>query len=278
MAKKKGTRDRKKPKKETDPGNSKGEFKEDELQEMKYTDLLTLAKELGYKGGRLKKVEYIEFILDSKTGKKEPELADAVTQVIGEEEKKKVPKKYKTLLLKWTANGYDVKELEELIETASLKDIKKVFKKFEEAIATTDQIRSEMENMDLADLGSEVKQLNNLLADPNMVDESTAQFESFKLKYRAHVMRKELDNMVLPSMKDRVDKLKAKLDDLDNIDEFQKELDALKVEYKESYFIDGVVADVKSTKPGPPRSEPTRIKRETKSSSPWLVKDLFLLY
>jgi len=260
MAKKKGTRDRKKSgskKKKAGP-KKKTEEKEEIVEEPEEEEIPEEPEE------------------------DDPELSDAVSEVLGKKadkkKDKKIPKKYKTMLLQWTADGYNVKELEELMETAGVAKIRKKFNEFEASIKETDVIRAELDEMDLTDLKTEVKELYDLLADPNKAEEAKEKFETLKLKKRAAVMKKELSKMVLPSMKDRVSALKQKIDGLEDMDDLQTELDKLKVEYKESYFVDGIVSDVKPTAKSKSQAQPTRVKREARKASPMAVKDIFLLY
>lgn len=213
--------------------------------------------------------------------KEEPVVGAAVSEVLGKKEDKKeerkFPKKYDKLLLQWTADGYDVKELEELMATAGVKKVRAAFKTFEEAVTQSNEIKNELEEMDLTGLDSEAGNLSELLSDPNNFGEANAQFEILKKKKRSFVLGTQMDKLVLPSMKGKVEKLRARLSDLDDLDAVEKDLDTLMTEYKESYFVEGIVSDVKPGA-GKPVGAPTDPKKAVWEKAPMVVKDIFLLY
>jgi len=138
----------------------------------------------------------------------EPELSDAVAEVLGsskeEKKEKKIPKKYKTALLKYQTDGLDTAELEDLMENASVKKIREGFRAFEEGLGRLAEIKTALENMEITGLDSEVEELTQLLSNPKNHEEATARFEELKFKQKATAIHKELDEMVLPAMKERV--------------------------------------------------------------------------
>lgn len=251
MAKKKGTRNRKKSTKKSSGKKKKKEEKPAEVAEEE---------------------------------KAEPEVGDAVSEVIGKKEEKKsekkIPKKYNKLLLQWTADGYDVKELEELVEIGSPTKIRSEFKKYEDAIAKTEEIKSALEDMDAVGLDNEIDELTDLLMDPKNYKEAGAQFEILKKKKRALDLKAELGKMVLPAMKGEVAKLKERLVNLNELDAIEKQMAELKVKYKESYFEEGILSQVKGKEaPPPPTTGEAPKKAAVKSgATPMVVKDIFLLY
>ena len=278
MAKKKGSRMRKKSGSSTGPDVKElelGKLTEAVLKKATVPELKVFVEELGYDGKNLKKAEYIDYIMEkqSESGK-EPELTDAVSEVIGTKDKKKekkIPKKYNTMLLKWTADGYEVSELEELMETGSTKQVRERFIEFEDAVEKVEDIKLALGKMDTVGLESDMDDLNDLLTKPLNFDEINSRFEELKNRKRTVDIHTELDKMVLPTMKDRVESLKRKLSDPAQVDSVEKELAKLKMEYKEKYFTEGIVSDVK------PTAEPT-VKPAAKKKTPMVVKDVFLLY
>lgn len=286
MAKKKGTRDRKKKKAPRDMGSQS-------VDDMTYKELQDYAKELEQEKGvdinkSAKKAELLEAIKGHTGEAAEPEekkiqVSDAVSEVIGKkkgkEPEKKIPKKYNKLLLSWTADGYDVDALEEVLESGDEKRIRAEFKEFEDAVAKTEEVKKELDGFNTSGLTNEIDALTDLLVDPKNYKEAGAQFELLKKKRKAIDLRSELDKMVLPAMKDRVAELKSRLNNLEDVDRIERDIEQLKVEYKESYFVEGIVSDVKTAEKEPPTA-PVKPKRPPVKAAvgPMMVKDIFLLY
>ena len=177
--------------------------------------------------------------------KAEPELSDAVAEVLGKKkDSKKIPKKYKTSLLKYQSDGLDTAELEDLMENASLKKIRDGFKAFENGLKQIEEIKNALEEMELIGLDDEVEELTRLLSSPRNSDEALAKFEKLKFKQQAVSIHTELDKMVLPTMKDKVDSMKARLDAMEDLKVIEEDMKDLRREYKEAYAEDGVMAHV----------------------------------
>ncbi len=259
-AKKKGTRDRKKS---SGKKSTKKEPAEEVIEEPEEEPVEEPEEEL---------------VEDPEEEPEELAVSDAVSEVLGKEKKERaLPKKYSKLLLQWTADGYYVKELEELMETAGIKKIRAAFKNFEEAVLRIEEIKEALEEMILDGLEKEVKDLYGLLSDPNNYEEANAQFEILKKQKKSLMLKSELDKMVLPSLRDKVEKLEERLSDLDDLDALEKDLDVLKLEYKESYFVTGIISDVKPSAAKKPTAQPDT-KQPIRAGTPMLVKDIFLLY
>lgn len=286
MAKKKGTRDRKKKKTPRDLDSVS-------VDDMTVRELKEFAKNLEAEEGvsidkNAKKADLLAEIKTHLDGEVEPEekkfeVSDAVSEVIGKKEetapKKKMPKKYSKLLLNWTADGYSVDRLEELLETGDEKKIRTAFNEFEDAVKKTEEIKKQLETFNSNGLRQEFDELTDLLTDPGNYAEANAQFELLKKKRKRLDLKIALDKMVLPAMKDRVVQLKARLDNLEELNLLERDIEQLKVEYKESYFVEGIVSDVKPTKKDEPapKAEPKKTVPKGKVG-PMMVKDIFLLY
>ncbi len=279
MAKKKGG----KKKSSEEEGGDNAVMTEEELKEISYANLRKMAKGLGYSGKNLKKDEYIQYILDNqgegdRSGEEEG-LSDAVAEVIGDkddDDKKKVPKKYKTALLKYQqTDGLDTSSLEELVETGSLKEIKKGFKEFEESLEKIDKLKEEFKSMDIEGLDNEKQELEELLTNPGNFDEAEKKLDELKFKHKAASIREELEKMVLPAMKERVNQMKARLDDMEDLDKIEGDMKDLRRDYKEAYAEEGVMAHVADAPAKPAASAPDT---KGKKKIPMVVKDIFLLY
>jgi hypothetical protein len=288
MARKKGTRDRKKKTVSRD-------LKSINVDDMTYRELQDYAKNIEDEKGveinkSAKKNELLESIKAhmgeaAGPGEKKIEVSDAVSEVIGKKEaeipEKIMSKKYNKLLLNWTADGYDVDALEELLKSGDEKRIRSEFKEFEGAVGKIEGIKKALDRMNKTGLAGDVDSLTDLLVDPKHYKEAGAKFELLKKKRRALDLKAELDKMVLPKMKDRVAELKARLDNLGEIERVEKDIEQLKVEYKESYFVEGIVSEVKAPEKKPPTAAPPTEPRKAVVKSkvgPMMVKDIFLLY
>jgi len=208
----------------------------------------------------------------------EPELSDAVSEVLGaktdeKKDTKKIPKKYKTALAKYTADGYDVAELEDLMENASVKKIREGFRAFEGSLEKVKDIKDALDNMELTGLDSEVEELTQLLSNPKNIEEAAAKFEELKFKQQSVSIRDELDKMVLPAMKEKVAQMKARLDAMEDLAAIEEDMKELHRDYKEAYAEEGVMAHVISDEPAPSKSAAPQGKKV-----PMIVKDIFLLY
>ena len=210
----------------------------------------------------------------------EPELSDAVAEVLGsskeEKKEKKIPKKYKTALLKYQTDGLDTAELEDLMENASVKKIREGFRAFEEGLGRLAEIKTALENMEITGLDSEVEELTQLLSNPKNHEEATARFEELKFKQKATAIHKELDEMVLPAMKERVSQMKARLDAQEDIDAIEEDMKELRRDYKEAYAEESVMATVASVDSASTGSKTPAAPKGKKV--PMIVKDIFLLY
>ena len=211
----------------------------------------------------------------------EPELSDAVSEVLGgdkvEDKKKdtrKIPKKYKTALLKYQTDSLDTAELEDLMENASVKKIREGFRAFEEGLEKILEIKTALEGMELKGLDNEVETLTQLLANPKNFEEATAKFQELKFKQKSVSIHDELDKMVLPAMKEKVAEMKARLDAMEELDVIEEDMRELRRDYKEAYAEEGIMAHVVSDGQAPAKS-PTAPKGK---KTPMIVKDIFLLY
>lgn len=211
----------------------------------------------------------------------EPELSDAVSEVLGDKkdtkkkDTRKIPKKYKTALLKYQTDNLDTAELEDLMENASVKKIREGFRAFEEDLEKVQDIKTALEDMELKGLENEVEELTQLLANPKNFEEATAKFEELKFKQKTVSIHDELDKMVLPAMKERVAEMKARLDAMEDLNSIEKDMKELHRDYKEAYAEEGVMAHVVSDDPAPEKAAPGGPKGK---KAPMIVKDIFLLY
>ena len=148
MAKKKGTRDRKKKKAPRDLDTVS-------IDDMTVRELKEVAKKLEEEKGvsidkNAKKADLLAEIKshmedEAEPGEKKIEVSDAVSEVIGKKEakapEKKISKKYNKLLLSWTDDGYDVEALEDVLESGDEKQIRLEFKEFEDSVKKTEGIK-----------------------------------------------------------------------------------------------------------------------------------------
>ncbi len=211
-------------------------------------------------------------------------LSDAVSAVISDdgveaeekkEEKKKSPtrKKRDKLILKWAAEGYNVDELEELLDSGKTKGVKKAFDNFEADIKKVEVFRDELDSLDLVGMDSEVEAFMEMLTYPGDIENIEKEFNKLKNARRILEINRELDGMVLDSLKDRVESIREMLED--NLEEAENELLGLKKDYKEAYFEDGVEAFVSTDE----KPKPTSKKAAAGNGKmPMEVKDIFLLY
>ena len=211
----------------------------------------------------------------------EPELSDAVAEVLGDskndkkKDNRKIPKKYKTALLKYQTDSLDTAELEDLMENASVKKIREGFRAFEEGLEKVQEIKIALEDMELAGLDNEVEELTQLLANPKNYEEAATKFEELKFKQKTSSIHDELNKMVLPAMKERVAEMKARLDAMEDLDAIEESMIELRRDYKEAYAEEGVMAHVASEGPASAKASPAAPKGK---KTPMIVKDIFLLY
>lgn len=206
-------------------------------------------------------------------------LSDAVSAVIGgdvgkkEEKKTATQKKREKLLLQWTAEGYNIDELEALLASGAKKGVKKTFDDFADNVKKIENIKNEIEEMDVAGLDEKVESVLSMLNSPDDIENIETEFDLLKKTVRSREIGKELDGMVLDSVKDRVENIRGMLEDFDKLDEAEKALDTLKKDYKEAYFKDGVASFVKTEEPAMTKKKPA-----AKGKLPMTVRDIFLLY
>ncbi len=210
----------------------------------------------------------------------EPELPDAISEVLGDKkddkkkDTRKIPKKYKTALLKYQTDGQDTAELEDLMENASVKKIREGFRAFEESLEKIQEIKSALEDMELTGLDDEVEDLTQLLTNPKNYEEASAKFEELKFKQKTVSIHNELDKMVLPAMKEKVAEMRARLDAMEDLDVLEEDMRELRRDYKEAYAEEGVMANVVSADPVETKKPAASKEKKT----PMIVKDIFLLY
>lgn len=210
----------------------------------------------------------------SQESPKEPELATAVSEVIGDQsgKDKKSTKKFKTQLAKFTADGYDVSPIEAMLESASSSEIKDAIRNFEEGIEKNKTVANELASLNFAGLESEVEELKKLLAEPMGHKAAGEKFALLKFRRRSAEIVSALDKMVLPAMKPKAEALKSRIAESTSLDAIEIEFSELKREYKEAYAEEGVKASVVMVEPEQAPAETQRAR------SPMKVKDIFLLY
>lgn len=210
----------------------------------------------------------------SQESSKEPELATAVSEVIGDQggKDKKSTKKFKTQLAKFTADGYDVSPIEAMLDSASSSEIKDAIRNFEEGTEKNKAIINELGALNFTGFESEVEELKKLLAEPLSHKTAAEKFASLKFKRRSAEIISALDKMVLPAMKPKAEALKSRIAESSSLDAIEIEFSELKREYKEAYAEEGVKAQVVMAEP---EQAPTESQR---SRTPMKVKDIFLLY
>jgi len=205
-----------------------------------------------------------------------PELADAVSEVLGDQKidkkEKKFTKKFKAQLAKFTADGYDVSSMEAMIDTASSSELKDALKSFEDGIEKNKHMKDELLELNLAGFDAEVEELNQLLANPLQHESASEKFMALKFRRRANEIKIALDKMVLPVMKSKVEALKARLAESTDLDKIETDFSEIKREYKESYAEEGVKAQIVTGEVEPKAADTPR------SRTPMNVKDIFLLY
>ncbi|MCK5024623.1 MAG: hypothetical protein KAR56_03300 [Thermoplasmata archaeon] len=211
-------------------------------------------------------------------GSDEPELSNAIAEVLGDKKEKKkdtrkIPKKYKAALLKYQTDGLDTAKLEDLIENASVKKIRGGFRAFEESLEAIENIKATLEDMELTGLEADVEELTKLLSNPNTFEDAAVKFKELKLKQKAICIHNELDKMVLPAMKEKVAEMKARLDAMEGMDTIEADMKELCREYKEAYAEEGIMAHVSSGEPAPAKPAAPKGKKAN-----MIVKDIFLLY
>jgi hypothetical protein len=207
---------------------------------------------------------------------KEPVLSEAVSKVIAEKEDPKAKlKECSGQVLKWTADGFDTKCLDELLKTEDIDKIKAAMKDFEIGISKSEEMKEELDKTDLSGFDADVSELRVMLGNPGNYKTAGEKLDNLKKRKRSSELRKELDKMVLPNMKSKVDGLKGKLSDLNELDTIEREMVSLRAEYKEKYFETGIISDVRGKTVGAPVAQK---KEPGKRISPMLVSDIFLLY
>jgi hypothetical protein len=203
-------------------------------------------------------------------------ISSTVSEVLGsdtQEKRKdsKFYKKFKTQLAKFTADGYDVSRLESMGETASTSELKGILDAFEEGIEKNKKIKDEMTQLNPTGIENELEELNRLLADPMQSEAASSKLIAVKNRCKTNEMMATLDSMVLSSLKPKVEEFKARLANTEDSSSLEIEYNELRKEYKETYAVEGVRAQIVSAEPG-------QKPEASKSRSPMMVKDIFLLY
>ena len=291
MAKKKGgkkkskTSAKKKKGKPTKPKTQPKPKKEDIVIEQPEEEIIEQEPEETIEQEEIIEPEPVEEEAQEDIGEQEEteaKLSDAVSAIISDKAEEETPKKKKSptykkrekLLLQWAAEGYDVEKMEKWLEEGK-KGLKGIFDQFEANITRIEEIKKELEGSDLAGLDVQMEEFNQLLSNPNDLENIEFEFTKFKAAKRIEEIKKELDKMVLDSLKDRIAETRALLDDPDNLEEVEEKLVDLKKDYKEAYFEDGIESMVVTSEAKPRAKKPVAAGNGKK---PMDVRDIFLLY
>jgi hypothetical protein len=204
------------------------------------------------------------------------QLSSAVSKVVSETKLELDEEKYTSKVLQWSADGYAVERLEELLAKKDPK-IPEAFADFEKKIHELAGLKKELGELNVSGFDAEVESLLRNLNNPSVLEETKGQFSLLKNKIKARDMSYELDGMVISTTKSRVEALKKKLaDDPAYIDSAENEFSDIKREYKEGFFLAGVQADAKPREPIVTKK--VESLRAEKLANPMIVSDIFLLY
>ena len=201
--------------------------------------------------------------------KKEDTKKEKESPVVDEDDE------YAIVILGWATAGYDTSQLENSLSKGDKKTFKKDFERFQKGVARTEEIKKEIETLNIAGVEKEVDELLKLLQDPLHIRRAENYFEKVKKLIHAKDLEVELDTMMsVDSLRGRAEDLKKDLQDPDNIDDVEEQMKDLRREFKEEYALNQFM-ELIDEKP----REVKRIKvteEVRKTSNPMVVKDLFV--
>jgi hypothetical protein len=204
------------------------------------------------------------------------QLGKAVAKVVSGSKLELDEEKFTSKILQWSANGYTVDRLEEMLQRKDPKT-PEAFAKYERDVEELAKIRKEMGELNVSGFDTEVEALLKILNNPSLLEDVKSKFSVLKIKIKARDLKYELDGMSLPSLKSRIEMMKKKLDeDPSYVDRAGSELTDIKREYKEAFFLEGVQAEAKPREPI--LTKKVEGLKEQKPLNPMLVSDIFLLY
>ncbi len=227
-----------------------------------------------------------EGVTEIEPEEEESKLSDAVSAVIGDDDAKPKSKEKKSptqqkrekLILQWTAEGYNVDHLEDLLASGVKKGVKKAFDDFEKGISRIEEIKEELDGANIADVEAEYNDLTAMLSSPGDIGNIETAFVNLKARIKAKELEKELDGMKLPQFKDQIDEIREMLADPDRVDEAEKAIEDFKKGYKEAYFEDSVASLVTGPETAKPKAAKPTAPRPGAVKTPMTVRDIFLLY
>ncbi len=210
---------------------------------------------------------------------KEPEKAPEDEKTPKEEKTKdkaiEEEDEYAITLLGWATAGYDTSKLEDSLSRGDMKAFKKDYKRFEKGIIRIEEIKREIESLNIAGVEKEVDDLLQVLKDPLHTKKAENYLERLKKLIHAKDLEVELESMMsVESLKSRALSLKDDLKDPDNIDDVEEQMKDMRREFKEEYalnqfmeLIDEKPREVKKIKV---------VEEVRKTANPMMVKDLFV--
>jgi len=212
----------------------------------------------------------------TRTDEQGAQLSPAVSKVVSETKLELEEEKFTTKLLQWSADGYAVEKLEEMLNKKDPK-VAEAFADYEKKLVELSRVKKELGELNVSGFDAEVESLLKQLNNPFVLDETKSKYSTLKKKIKARDIAYELDGLVLPSTKAKVEALKKKLaDNPGYVDSVEAEMADIKREYKEAFFLEGVQAEAKPREPIVTKKVGS-LKPE-KPANPMNVSDIFLLY
>ncbi len=182
---------------------------------------------------------------------------------------------YAITILGWATAGYDTTKLEDALARRDMKSFKKDYVRFKKGVERIEEIKREVESLNIAGVEKDVNHLLTLLKDPLHVKKAENYLERVKKLIHAKDLEVELNSMMsIESLKPKADELLEDLKDPDNIDDVEEAMKDLRREFKEEYALNQFM-ELIDEKP----REVKRIKvveEVRKTSNPMMVKDLFV--
>jgi hypothetical protein len=211
-------------------------------------------------------------VKEEKVEKKKEEME---IEKIKEESAIEKEDEYAIEILGWATAGYDTSKLEEAMKSGNKKKFEREFKKFKKGVEKLEEIKKELEELNIAGVEEEVDKLLTVLDDPYKVKDAEKELEKIKKLVRIKDLEVELDSMmVVEELKPKIMEIKKKLKDVKNLDEIETEIKDLRREFKESYFVAEFIETIEEK---PRAVKKIKVTEEVeKTSNPMVVLDLFV--
>jgi len=201
----------------------------------------------------------------------------ATSEVVTEEEVKSIRDSLMSKLITWSASGYNVENLQRLIEEDEAKAEQEA-KLIEANISRLDAIRKRISEIDVRGLEDKAKELMEILNNPYAVELAEEKVAELEHLSATQGMREELAEIKkLKGFEDEAKRVEEMLADPAKLKEAEKEFKKLKLKIRERFFESEFITALKPRgAQAPVKINAVQMHKEKRK--PMQIEDLFLLY